>query len=80
MNIKYLSIGCAFVGVFLIKERIVKELYESGKLTDEKVKKLKSQFNDLSDHGMNAYHTIDNIESTIRDRHQQRSQQQIEGW
>lgn len=80
MNIKYLSIGFAFVGAFLIKERIVKELYESGKLTDAKVKKLKSQINDLSDHGLNAYNKINDIESTIRDRYEQRYQQhQIEG-
>ena len=79
MNIKYLSIGAAFVGAFLVKEQIVKELYESGKLNDEKVATLKSQFNKLSNQGLNTIKTLNNIEDTIFNRHQIRSQQKLEG-
>lgn len=79
MNIKYLSIGAAFVGAFLVKEQIVKELYESGKLNDEKVATLKSQFNKLSNQGLNTIKTLNNIEETIFERHQIKSQHQVEG-
>lgn len=79
MNIKYLSIGATFVGAFLVKEQIVKELYESGKLNDEKVATLKSQFNKLSDQGLSTIKTLNNIEDTIFNRHQIRSQQKLEG-
>ena len=65
-DFKFLLIGTSFVGAYLIKNQIIKELYESGTITDEKLDRISQKANAFYDQLKPTQREIKKLISTVK--------------
>lgn len=65
-DFKFLLIGTSFVSAYLIKNQIIKELYESGTITNEKIDHMSQKVNDFYDQLKPTQREIKKLISVIK--------------
>lgn len=65
-DFKFLLIGTSFVSAYLIKNQIIKELYESGTITDEKIDHLSQKVSAFYDQLKPTQREIKKLISTVK--------------
>ena len=65
-DFKFLLIGISFVGAYLIKNQIIKELYESGTITDEKIDHISQKVSAFYDQLKPTQREIKKLISTVK--------------